>query len=165
MTPKLFSAFDELESAGIPASAVLITPVRQKKYDSYRTAINSLWARSADVLATTNKIIIIGYSFPATDTRALGLLADALAARPKEIDVEVVAPHAADIVSRIGEARLTNARSVTHHDVRFEEYLEILARRMPALMKKAMADFTEVSDWVKRIYAMNQIGFARQPRR
>jgi hypothetical protein len=162
MTFNIFSPFDEPESPGVPASAVLITPVRQKKYDTYRTAINSLWAKSTDVLATTNKIVIVGYSFPSTDTRALELLGDALAARPKEIDVDVIAPDAHDIVSRIGEARLTNARSVTQHNVRFEEYLEILARRIPALMKESMAEFAEVREWVERIYVLNQIPFARQ---
>ena len=164
-TPKLFSAFDEPESAGIPASAVLITPVRQKKYDSYQTAINSLWAQSAEELATTNKIVIVGYSFPPTDTRALELLGDALAARPKEIAVEVIAPDADNIVSRIGDVRLAGAMSVTRHNVKFEEYLGILAGPIPGLMKKAAADFTEVREWVERIFALNRITFTRQQRK
>ena len=156
VTPKLFSAFDEPDSAGIPASAVLITPVRQKKFDSYQSTINKLWAQARDALKITDTIVIIGYSFPPTDTRTLNLLGDALAERPKEIAVEIVAPDAADIISRIGEKRLANARSVAQRNVKFEEYLEILAGQIPALMKKAMGDYEEVREWVEKIYLLNQ---------
>jgi hypothetical protein len=163
VTPKgVFAAFDEPDSDGIPASAVMITPVRQKKYDIYQTAINSLWTQSADALATTDKVVIIGYSFPPTDTRALELLGDALAARPKTINIEVVGPDASAIVSRISATRLSNAKSVTAHNMKFEEYLGILAAQIPSLMKKAATDYTEVREWAERVYALGQITLARQ---
>lgn len=163
VTPKgVFAPFDEPDCGGIPASAVLITPVRQKKYDIYQTAINSLWAQSADLLMTSGKVVIIGYSFPPTDTRALDLLGDALAARPGAIAVEVVAPDASAIVSRIGEARLSPAKIVTAHNMKFEEYLDILTRNVPALMRKAAADYEEVREWAERIYALGQMTLARQ---
>ena len=162
-TPKgVFAPFDEPECPGIPASAVLITPVRQKKYDIYQTAVNSLWARAADSLASSDKIVIIGYSFPSTDTRALDLLGTALAARPGTIAVEVVAPDASAIVSRVGEERLTNAKTVTAHNMRFEEYLGILEENSPVLMRKGAADFTEVREWVERIYFLGQVTVARR---
>jgi hypothetical protein len=47
-TPKgVFGPFDEEDGQGIPSSAVLITPVRQKKYEIYQTAINSYGIRRA----------------------------------------------------------------------------------------------------------------------
>jgi hypothetical protein len=162
MPKGVFAPFDEPDCDGIPASAVLITPVRQKKYDLYQTAINSLWTQSMDLLMTSDKVVILGYSFPSTDTRALELLGNALAARPGAIAVEVVAPDASAIVSRIGEARLSNAKTVTAHNLKFEEYLGILARNVPALMKKAAADYEEVREWAERIYALGQMTLARQ---
>jgi hypothetical protein len=163
VTPKgVFAPFDEPDRDGIPASSVLITPVRQKKYDIYQTAINSLWTQSADLLMTSDKLVIIGYSFPPTDSRALDLLGNALAARPGAIAVELVAPDASAIVSRIGEARLSHAKTVTVHNMKFEEYLAILARTVPALMKKAAADHEEVREWAERIYALGQMTVARQ---
>jgi hypothetical protein len=163
LTPKgVFAPFDEPDRDGIPASAVLITPVRQKKYEAYQTAINSLWTHAANSLSGSDKIVIIGYSFPPTDTRALELLGNALAARTGKIAVEVVAPDASAIVLRIGEERLRNAKTVTAHNVRFEDYLGILATDIPALMKRAAATYNEVREWVERIYALGQITVARQ---
>jgi hypothetical protein len=162
MPKGVFAPFDEPDCDGVPASAVLITPVRQKKYDIYQTAINSLWTQAANSLAASDKIVIIGYSFPPTDTRALELLGNALAERPGTIAVEVVATDASSIVSRIGEARLTKARTVTAHDMKFEDYLGALANTIPSRMKKAAASFDEVGEWVERIYALGQLTFAQQ---
>jgi len=46
--------------------------------------------------------------------------------------------------------------------MRFEEYLGVLAGQLPALMKKAAADYPEVREWVQRIYAFSQMALARQ---
>lgn len=163
VTPKgVFAPFDEPDCDGIPSSAVLITPVRQKKYDIYQTAINSLWSQSAELLAASDKLVIIGYSFPPTDTRALELLGNALAARPGKIVLEIVAPDASAIVSRVGEARLANAKSVTAHNMKFEDYLELLAQNIPALMRKAVSEHEAVREWATRIYVMGELTLARQ---
>jgi hypothetical protein len=163
LMPKgIFAAFDEPDSDGIPASAVLITPVRQKKYDMYQTAINSLWTQSGELLATSDKIVIVGYSFPPTDICALELLGTALSARPRAIAVEVVAPDGDAVIARIGEARLSRAKSVTAHNMKFEDYLGILAGNIPAMMRKAAADYEEVREWAARIYAIGQMTLARQ---
>lgn len=161
-TPKgIFAPFDEPDCDGIPASAVLITPVRQKKYEIYETAMNSLWRQAAELLETSDKIVIVGYSFPPTDARPLELVANSLAARPGKIAIEFVAPDASAIVARIGE-RLENAKSVTSHDIKFEEYMDVLARDMPGLMKKAAAEYKEVHDWAERIYALGQMTLAQR---
>jgi hypothetical protein len=102
-------------------------------------------------MAGSGKIVIIGYSFPATDTRALDLFGDALAARPGGIAVEIVAPDASDIVARIGEARLKNAKSVVAHNMKFEDYLsDVLASDIPDVMKKAAADHQAIREWMQR---------------
>jgi hypothetical protein len=75
-----------------------------------------------------------------------------VAARPGRIAVEIVAPDASDIVARIGEARLNNAKSVVAHNMKFEDYLsDVLASDIPDLMKKAAADHQEIREWMQRI--------------
>src|SRR5579872_836355 len=162
MPKGIFAPFDEPDSPGIVASAVLITPVRQKKYEIYQTAINNLWTQATEFMKTSDKIVIIGYSFPATDTRALELIENGLAARPGTVAVEVVAPDASAILARIGEARLTKAKTVTAHDMRFDQYLGVLASNAPALMKRAAADHKDVRDWAERIHALGRLTLQRE---
>lgn len=150
----IFSPFDEPAGEGIPASPLLITPIRQKKYDMYQSTINNLWQQSADSLKVASKIVIVGYSFPPTDTRALELLESALNERHGKIAVEIVAPDATEIVSRIKKEHLAGAKSVTAHEMKFEEYLQMLASNIPSLMKKAAAEHDEVREWLEKIYAL-----------
>lgn len=87
-----------------------------------------------------------------------------MAARPGAIAVEIVAPDASAIVSRIGEDRLTNAKSVTAHNMKFEEYQGILVENVPALMKKAAADHEEVREWAEKIHGLGRMTLAEYRR-
>jgi len=70
----IFAPFDEPLVQGVPSSPLLITPVRQKRYDTYTNVIGSLWGLAEKTFEETDKIVAIGYSFPPTDTRALSLV-------------------------------------------------------------------------------------------
>jgi hypothetical protein len=107
-TPRFLSPFEEEEAQGVPSSPILITPVRQKKYDIYRSTIQSLWTQALRELEAASRVVVIGYSFPPTDTRALDLFRSLLAARGHEIAVEIVAPDVADIVK--GLVRIISTR-------------------------------------------------------
>ena len=65
-TLRLFSPFAESSDPGVPSSPLLITPVRQKKYEMYASTIGSLWKQAAENLQTADRIVIVGYSFPPT---------------------------------------------------------------------------------------------------
>lgn len=153
----IFAPFDEPGRQGVPASPLLITPVRQKKYDLYRESINGLWMQAAQTIESAEKLVIVGYSFPPTDTRVLELLDNALKTRPSQISVEVVSPDAPAIVRRIGATCLSKAKTVTSYKLRFEEFLNVLARDVPTSMRTACAQHKEVRDWVMRLYVMNQL--------
>jgi hypothetical protein len=71
MPKGIFAPFDEPNCMGVPASPMLITPIRQKKYDMYKTAINSLWTQSKHLLGTANKVVVIGYRYRKRDMSAL----------------------------------------------------------------------------------------------
>lgn len=157
-TPRFLSAFEEGDAEGVPSSPILITPVRQKKYDTYRSSIQHLWTQAIKSLEDASRIVIVGYSFPPTDTRALDLFRSCLAVRGKEIDIEIVSPGAADIAKRIGADYLDKARSVKLHDMKLEEYVEVLSELMPSRMRQAVAEDTEVREWLERIYITSQRG-------
>ena len=152
-THRFLSPFKEHDPTGsIPSSPILITPVRQKKYDIYKASIESLWSQAVKGIEDASRVVIVGYSFPPTDTRALDLLRSLLAARGKELSIEIVAPDAADIANRIGEDYLGYAKEVKLHKKMFEEYVELLSESMPSLMRQAAAEDTEVRGWLERIY-------------
>jgi hypothetical protein len=134
---------------------LLITPVRQKKYDMYASAIGSLWKQAAENLQTADRIVIVGYSFPATDVRALGLLRTALSKRRGDIKLEVVAPGVKEILGRIGDNTLSMAKTVTSFDMKFERYLEQLRSHIPAMMREAAAQSKEVQDWLKTLLGLS----------
>jgi hypothetical protein len=163
-TPRINSPFSELDEQGVPSSPVLITPVRQKKYDMYTSTIGSVWKQAEERLKTAKRIVIIGYSFPPTDVRPMKLLKSALNARKGEIELEIVAPGAADIVSRIGEKILAKAKKLTVHNMKFEDYLAGLYDGLPELMKRASAEDGDVRDWMLRLYALNQMSTEQRAR-
>jgi hypothetical protein len=158
----IFSPFDEPGEKGVPSSALLITPVRQKKYEMYQSTVNELWRQTADLFEDADRIVIVGYSFPTTDTRALDLLTSALAARRGKIELEIVAPDADAIAARIGDDALSGAKSVAVRKARFEEYIRELSKLGPSLVKKAAGEHKEVLEWMQRTYALNKVAGAEK---
>jgi hypothetical protein len=152
----IFCPFSEPDGAGIPSSPLIVTPVREKRYDIYESKMESIWSQSADCIAQADRIIIIGYSFPPTDIRPLELLRDSLAKRGGDISVQIVGPDAQSIAARIGDGCLANAKSIDLHSIKFEEYLEILADEAPKMLKRAATQFSDVKDWLERIYFFHE---------
>jgi len=154
----IFAPFREPSGNGVPSSPLLITPIRQKRYDMYQSAIESLWQQSADAMKTVERVVIIGYSFPPTDIRPLELLNNTLSSKEGDISLEIIAPSAEDIISRIATGYLSKAKSVTAHSITFESYLQELWKDAPKLMKRVAAKHSEVKAWLERIYMIRQIG-------
>ena len=155
-TPRFLAAFEEGDSPGVSSSPVLITPVRQKRYDTYRSTIQSLWGQAVEALEGVSRIVIVGYSFPPTDARALDLLRSVLSARGDQVTIEIVAPVVRDIALRIGDDYLDKAKSVKLHDMKLEEYVHLLSGSMPSMMRQAAADI-EVREWLQRIYLSTKL--------
>lgn len=160
---RIISPFGELHEDGVPSSPVLITPLRQKKYEMYTSTIGSVWKQAEESLRSAKRIVIVGYSFPPTDVRPRRLLRSVLNARRGEIELEIVAPGAADIASRIGEDALAKARRFTPHDMRFEDFLSLMYKKLPKRMRQAMAENEGVRDWILRLYALHQMGSEQRP--
>jgi hypothetical protein len=155
ITPQVFSPFDEGSDQGVPSSPLLITPVRQKRYDIYEKTIGSIWKQASEAFNKASKIVIIGYSFPSTDVRAIGLLRDALAGKPHSIDLEIVAPGVQEIVARIGKKTLSLAKTVSAYDETFDQYLGRLSSHIPERMRDAVAKDDKVRQWILRLLVLS----------
>ena len=155
LTPNLFSPFGEGSETGVPSSPLLITPVRQKKYDMYEGTIGSIWEQGSNAFERADKIVIVGYSFPATDIRAMALLKKALETRPNQIDIEFVVPGVNDIVKRVGSKVLALAKSVSTYDETFDKYLNGLASAIPDRMRAAASSHKEVEEWMLRLLVLS----------
>ncbi len=163
MTPRIFSPFNEGADVGVPSSPLLITPVRQKKYDIYRSAITRVWDQAEKTLMTANRIVIIGYSFPKTDVKPLALLKDLLRKRGHEIELEIVAPGVDSILERIGSRELEKAKSLKAFDMKFEEYINLLAATIPGMMRHAAEGNEEVFRWLVLHFGMMQHALSKSP--
>jgi len=102
--------------------------------------------------ASSNVRKTLDTTFPPTDERALDLNRSLLIARGSEINVDLVAPGVTDIASRIGENYLAKVKEVKLHNMKLEEYVDVLSESMPSLMRAAAAEDTEVRGWIERIY-------------
>ena len=160
-TYKTFSPFSEPSDSGVPSSPLLITPVRQKKYDTYSATLGGLWDQTVKHLETVDRLVVVGYSFPVTDARPLDLFRAALKATSGKIELEIVAPGVKDIVARIGEDAISHAKNFRTHDMTFEDYINILASEMPQMMKTAAEENEEVRKWVKMMYVMREASLHR----
>lgn len=159
----IFSPFKEPAETGIASSPLLITPIRQKKYDRYASTIESLWQQSLDALSIADRIVIVGYSFPPTDTRPLEMLRDTLETKRGDISVEIVDINANEIAARIGDSHLAKAKNVKIHSVKFEEYLSLLWENAPQIMTKAAEKDKDVRKWIELIYGLQTSYNGSQP--
>jgi hypothetical protein len=149
----IFAPFDEPLVQGVPSSPLLITPVRQKRYDAYTSVIGNLWDLAEKAFAETDKIVTIGYSFPPTDTRALSLVRNTLSRRKKQVELTIVDPSANAIAKQIGDEYIELAESVSIQNVTFEKYIDVLWQEAPSLVKAASDNNVEFKQWVERTRA------------
>lgn len=149
----IFAPFEEPLVQGVPSSPLLITPIRQKRYDDYTSVIENLWNLAEKAFAETDNIVAVGYSFPLTDTRALSLLRNTLSKRKNQIELTIVDPSADEIAKRIGEKYIELAKSVSLQKVTFEKFIDTLWQEAPLLVKETSDNNAEFKQWVERLRA------------
>ena len=86
---------------GIVSIPLIIPPVREKKYSSFGSLFDGLWKSAGDSIQKAEQIIIIGYSFPKTDTRSNELFLSALSRRKNIPYVTVLDPYPDEIVYKL----------------------------------------------------------------
>lgn len=86
-------------SRGLVSAPLIIPPVRNKRYDSFGTLFQELWASAEDAIQKADHIIIIGYSFPRTDWKSRNLFVQAFMQRKTIPLVSIVDPFPESIAS------------------------------------------------------------------
>lgn len=86
----------EFES-GIPAMPVIIPPIKEKQYDMFGDLFEKLWFDAEKAIEKSNRIFIIGYSFPVTDLKARELFLKAFCKRKSMPQIIIINPHTEQI--------------------------------------------------------------------
>lgn len=81
---------------------LIIPPIKKKKYEFLEGALNDLWAKARQAMLLSEKIYIIGYSFPETDIKSWELLESVLLRRRKNLPpLVLVDPHPEALYNRL----------------------------------------------------------------
>ena len=106
----------------VPSMPMIITPVKNKQYDMLDNMLSSVWKEAEKSIQLTDELLIIGYSFPPTDTRAWQLLKSACEQRVKKLDIVVINPHGKNLAKKLQEF-LGEISVVEGRDQTFDDYL------------------------------------------
>ena len=80
------------DSKGLVSMPLIIPPVKDKNYGLFGSLFSSLWNKAEKYLIDSEKIIIIGYSFPKTDLKSRDLFKKAFLKRKNMPKVIIVNP-------------------------------------------------------------------------
>ena len=77
---------------GLVSMPLVIPPVKRKKYDLFGDLFKGIWDQAENTLAESDKIIVIGYSFPRTDHQSTDLFSSAFIKRSTLPKIVIVNP-------------------------------------------------------------------------
>lgn len=88
------------DDTGLVSMPLIIPPVKVKDYNYYGNIFKTLWTAAEESLALADRIVIIGYSFPITDTQTDVLFKTAFSKRTNMPVIVVVDPNPEKILDR-----------------------------------------------------------------
>ncbi len=107
--------------SGIPLMPLLVPPTEFKLYEEFAHVLDPLWTLTQAAIDEADRVVVIGYSFPMTDGRALGLLRDQF-----QGVVEVVNPDPDPVCARISQHTSISADRILPRPATFSEYIQQL---------------------------------------
>jgi hypothetical protein len=87
------------DDKGLTSISLIIPPVKRKEYDYYGELFTTLWSQAEVALVAADKITIVGYSFPTTDTQSQSLFRNAMKKRKSYPRIKVINPAPEQTVS------------------------------------------------------------------
>lgn len=84
----------------VPLMPLVVAPTSFKLYDEFSHVLDPLWKYAEQALAQAQTVVIVGYSFPDTDIRALNLLRNSFATHTPS-KIEVINPQPTSICHRL----------------------------------------------------------------
>lgn len=104
-----------------PLMPIMIPPTDVKLFGEYASLFNPIWSEAHTQLRNADRLLVIGYSFPATDTHAYELL-DSFVAHRHDKTVELIDPYGDALLERV--VRYIGGRAqVVLHKSTLAEYL------------------------------------------
>ena len=88
------------DKSGLTSTPLIIPPVKNKSYDMYGSLFSELWNEAETALTNVDHIIVIGYSFPKTDTQSNHLFINAFMKRDRLPRVTIIDPFPSNIVEK-----------------------------------------------------------------
>jgi hypothetical protein len=157
----VYEALKSPDEHGVPSSPLLITPVKQKAYSSYGSTIESLWRQAGASIQQADRLVVAGYSFPATDTRAVELLKSAVNS-PNVKTIEVIAPDAVRIASRLRKS-VGSSPKLKPQPMTLAEYVfNVLESKAPEMMIRAAESCPEVRRWLELVFLLQITGINKR---
>ena len=95
---KISSGIDKTTSMPL-----IIPPVKNKDYSIIGGIFERIWEDALSQLCKADKIYIIGYSFPTTDTKSWDLIHKAQEIRKQPLNIEIVNPFPDDLAKKFYE--------------------------------------------------------------
>lgn len=86
---------------GLVSMPLIIPPVKNKKYDMFGTLFTHLWNEAENAIALSDRIVIIGYSFPRTDHKSNDLFRKAFMRRSALPTVCIVDPNPEPVAEKM----------------------------------------------------------------
>ncbi|MCK4632087.1 MAG: hypothetical protein KAT79_02385 [candidate division Zixibacteria bacterium] len=114
-------------SKGLVSMPLIIPPVKHKNYSHFGNLFSQLWNKAEESLVAADRIIIIGYSFPATDTQTDKLFRKALCQRTNMPDIVIIDPLPENISDRFTHDYGINESNVTIHKTHFNQDFDVEA--------------------------------------
>lgn len=121
------------QDGGLVSMPLIIPPVKNKSYAFFGDLFKTLWSQAEAAIVAADEIIVIGYSFPRTDTQSVELFNKALARRNGVPRILIIDPNASEIGQRLSKTFALPADNVFPIDDYFSAGfdLEGLLSRFP----------------------------------
>ena len=107
--------------SGIPLMPLLVPPTAFKLYEEFAHVLDQIWSLTQTAIDEADRVVVVGYSFPMTDSRALGLLGGQF-----QGVVEVVNPDPDPVCARISQHTSIAANRILPRPATFSEYVRQL---------------------------------------
>ena len=107
----------------VPLMPLIIAPTSFKTYEEFAHVFDPLWDSAASALAESDRIVVIGYSFPATDSRSLDLIRTRIRSGAP-LTVEIVNPAPDPVVDTLVNLVGLDPTDVAALPMTFDEYVD-----------------------------------------
>lgn len=105
---------------------LIVPPTKYKLYDEFRHILDPVWAVASQAISMADVVTTIGYSFPPTDLRAIGLFQNSLNTVNTSRQIEVVNPAPDGVVNALRDLAGVPSHKIKVIASTFDEYLDQL---------------------------------------